>query len=233
MTRIVLNISAAPVERPQVKRISSIIVVIVAATTSTSADDIPSFQPLGVLSGYLWSGASDVTPDGSVVVGASRRYDPYEYEACRWTLDGQIIGLGDLPGGPVQSSARGVSADGNVIVGFGTHATSRRHAFRWTTSKGMVDLGDFPGGIDDSEAWDVSADGSVVVGVGTHEYTYEAFLWTAEEGMVGLGSAPGYASSQATKMTPDATVIVGWSESGYAREACRCGRAWGFAGQLV
>ncbi len=199
-----------------------------AATTSTSADDIPSFQPLGVLPGYLWSGASDATPDGSVVVGASRRYDPYEYEACRWTLDGQIMGLGDLPGGPVQSSARGVSADGNVIVGFGTHATSRRHAFRWTSEEGMVDLGDFPGGIDDSEAWDVSADGQVVVGFGAREHTNEAFRWTLAQGMIGLGFAPGYSGSEAIAVAPDGSVIVGACANEQAREAFRWTEQGGF-----
>ena len=38
-------------------------------------------------------------------------------EAFRWTAEGGILGLGDLPGGPVFSEGLGVSADGLVVVG--------------------------------------------------------------------------------------------------------------------
>ena len=40
-------------------------------------------------------------------------------------------GLGDLPGGAFNSSARAVSADGFVIAGYGV-STSGREAFAWT-----------------------------------------------------------------------------------------------------
>ena len=57
-------------------------------------------------------------------------------------------GLGDLSGGDFESSADAVSADGSVVVGYGTRGTSAssREAFRWTSDGGMVGLGYLPGG---------------------------------------------------------------------------------------
>ena len=184
------------------------------------ADEIPSFQPLGILPGYVGSAAGDVTTDGSVVVGLS--WSSSTREAFRWTPTDGMVGLGDIPGDPVWSSGKAVSADGSVIVGYGAHASGRHHAFRWTQAEGMVDLGDFPGGIDNSGAYDVSGDGRVVVGVGTPGYGSEAFRWTAEEAMVGLGYVPGYVTSWAGGISSDSTTIVGSGDDGYgSREAFR------------
>ena len=55
-----------------------------------------------------------------------------------------FIPLGDLPGGLSLSDARGVSADGSVVVGTSVSA-SGFEAFRWTQAGGMVGLGFLPG----------------------------------------------------------------------------------------
>ena len=47
-----------------------------------------------------------------------------------------FTGLGDLPGGSFYSQAKGVSADGAVVVGYSEHASSTE-AFRWTSADGM------------------------------------------------------------------------------------------------
>ena len=47
--------------------------------------------------------------------------------------------LGTLGGR--ESEARGVSADGAVVVGWAYNAAGQRRAFRWTASGGMQDLG--------------------------------------------------------------------------------------------
>ena len=76
--------------------------------------------------------------------------------------------LGGLPGqGPdtgahVLSVARGVSADGSVIVGQATMSSSKTHAVRWDAQKGMVDLGAFFG--ESSQALAISADANTIVG---------------------------------------------------------------------
>lgn len=121
---------------------------------------------LGYLPGatFFDSTAYGVNRDGSVVVGESRSVNGKE--AFRWTLEGGMQALGDLPGGQVMATARAVSADGSVVVGTG-QSTLFSEAFRWTSSGGMVGLGAVPsndGAAVSSEAWGVSADGRVVVG---------------------------------------------------------------------
>ena len=69
-------------------------------------------------------------------------------------------GLGFLPGGNT-SLARGVNADGTVVVG--QAIVGQGQAFRWTAASGMVGLGFLPGG-NTSLARGVNADGTVVVG---------------------------------------------------------------------
>jgi probable HAF family extracellular repeat protein len=116
-------------------------------------------------------------------------------------------GLGDLAGGPLDSSADAVSADGNVVVGFGSTATGSQ-AFRWTSAGGMVGLGTL-GGFGESGAMGVSADGSVVVGYSDSVNGTQAFRWTGA-GMVGLGDIPGGAfGSAAGAVTLDGKTVAG------------------------
>jgi probable HAF family extracellular repeat protein len=75
-------------------------------------------------------------------------------------------GLGDLPGGTFESAAQRVSANGLVVVGYGTTAAGQQ-AFRWTQKEGMVSLGNLSDNrFKQSVALGVSADGSVIVGNG-------------------------------------------------------------------
>ncbi len=173
--------------------------------------------------GMLFNYATDVSADGSVVVGDSFSdiFNFYEYEsqAFRWTASGGMVGLGDFPGGMLFSYATGVSADGSVVVGSGS-SDSGGQAFRWTESGGMVGLGDLPGGYFVSNANGVSADGSVIVGKGESASGGEAFRWTESGGMVGLGDLPGgYFSSNALDVSADGSVVVGVSYSTFGDEA--------------
>jgi probable HAF family extracellular repeat protein len=61
----------------------------------------------------------------------------------------------------IDYSAKGVSADGGVVIGSGNNAT-RRIAFRWTRQNGLEELVGFGG---NTEANDVNWDGSVAIGV--------------------------------------------------------------------
>jgi probable HAF family extracellular repeat protein len=71
-----------------------------------------------------------------------------------------MVDLGTLGGSLAE--AKGISADGSVVVGGSNIAgDSVAHAFRWT-SAGMVDLGTLGGSVAEANA--VSADGSVIVG---------------------------------------------------------------------
>jgi probable HAF family extracellular repeat protein len=148
-------------------------------------------------------------------------------------------GLGDLPGGSFYSGARGVSADGSVVVGTGNSANGCFggcwEAFRWTQATGMVGLGDLPGDVFSSEASAVSADGSVVVGQSKSASGSEAFRWTQATGMVGLGDLPGGSFySGASGVSADGSVVVGNSQSAnvglYFSEAFRWTQATGMVG---
>jgi probable HAF family extracellular repeat protein len=117
--------------------------------------------------------------------------------------------LGTLGGN--QSGARGVSADGSVVVGWARNAGGQLRAFRWTASGGMQDLGTLGGS--DSEAWGVSADGAVVVGRADNAAgRYRAFRWTASGGMQNLGTLGGDWSG-AYGVSADGSVVVGWARN--------------------
>ncbi len=122
------------------------------------------------------------------------------------------IDLGTLPGGS-NAYAYGISADGTIVVGYGTSLSGTR-AFKHTAN-GMVDLGTLPGG-SRSNAHAVSADGSTVVGNSDTANGDHAFKHTAN-GMVDLGTLPGGRNSLAQAVSADGATVVGWSEttSGY------------------
>jgi len=183
-----------------------------------------SFQGLGDFpGGQFYSQAYGVSADGTVVVGAGRHPGP-GWQACRWTVTGDIEGLGSPPTGDEDSTrARGASADGSVVVGaIGFEVVPE--AFVWTKAGGLVGLGYLSGG-DESYAYDVSGDGSVIVGYSTSSLGTEAFRWTADGGMVGLGILSGDPLfSVAFGISDNGSVVVGYSRS-EAAAAALSGRA--------
>jgi len=140
-----------------------------------------------------------------------------------------FISLGDLSGGSFESSANSVSANGLVIVGYGTSSNGKQ-AFRWTSGSGMVSLGDLAGGNFESSANGVSANGSVIVGYGTSGNGREAFRWTSGSGLVNLGDLVGGSfESSANGVSADGSVIVGYGTSSNGREAF----GWTPSGKMV
>ncbi len=117
------------------------------------------------------SSAYAMSSDASVIVGE------LESQAVRWTIDGNTIQtqiLGDLTGGTPHGYARGISADGRVIVG-SYSAAGGFEGFLWTQELGMrslsellVALGVDLRGYKNLNARNVSADGTMVVGTGTN-----------------------------------------------------------------
>ena len=94
------------------------------------------------------------------------------------------VGLGfldpnaPLPFGPF-SSARGVSADGAVIVGSSKNINDFTEAYMWTQGTGIQGLGFLAPNFPSSTAFAVSADGSVIVGASANSNRDgEAFRWT-------------------------------------------------------
>jgi probable HAF family extracellular repeat protein len=143
--------------------------------------------------------ALDVSADGQALVGMN----------IRWMSPNVYTDLGSL-GGRDHTSAYGISADGQVIVGFSETSPHRYvHAFRWTASGGLRDLGVTSG--TESLAWGVSADGHVVVGEARSSLgLWRAFRWTTGLGMRDLGTLGGPMST-AHGASRDGSVIVGKS----------------------
>jgi probable HAF family extracellular repeat protein len=160
---------------------------------------------------FAVSADAKVVVGRSIAPGAPPGQGSNHIEAFRWTEGGGMVGLGDLPGGRQWSEARGVTADGSVVVGGGNIGEGvDEEAFRWTEAGGMVSLGNLPGGPLGNQAFDVSDDGSVVVGYGTGASGREAFRWTSADGMVGLGDLPGGDfESGASAVSADGSVVIG------------------------
>jgi len=160
--------------------------------------------PCGGLGCY----ACDVSADGSVMVGE------YERDAFRWTQTEGIQFLGD-PEAPLDdSSARGISADGSVIVGmsYALRRNGEAEAYRWENGV-MSGLGDLPGWPFHSEAFALSSDGSVIVGHSWSSRGEEAFRW--ENGVMrGLGDLPGGPFfSRAYAVSDDGSIVVGFGST--------------------
>jgi len=106
--------------------------------------------------------------------------------------------------GGSKSEARGISANGTVIVGVSRNANESDRAFRWSAATGIQDLGTLGG--DWIEATDVSADGSVIVGWSYDSSgIYRAFKWTSTTGMQDLGVGD---YSKATAVSEDGLAIT-------------------------
>jgi len=128
-------------------------------------------QGLGFLPGAVVpiGGANAVSADGSFVVGGSASASTVR-EAFIWDATHGMRGLGDLPGGDLDSDALGVSADGSVVVGVG-HTSAGLEAFVWDAENGMrslqvmlTSLGIDLTGWQLTQAVSVSADGSTIAG---------------------------------------------------------------------
>ena len=177
-------------------------------------------EGMGFLQNGVASEASDVSDDGSVVVGVSETFDAILGEAFRWSRATGMVGLGDLPGGDLMSRATATSPDGAFVVG-ASNSSRGVEAFRWTEEAGMVGLGDLAGGAFDSIAYDVSSSGNRIVGMGrTDDANSVAFIWSAVDGMRSLSEVlvddfgladglNGWHLLSANAITPDGDVVIG------------------------
>jgi ELWxxDGT repeat protein len=155
----------------------------------------------------------------------------------------KFTALGDLPGGSFASFGSAISADGNVIVGYGSTA-STTEPFRWTPSTGLVGLG-LPEGESLAILSGLSSDGSTAVGYSlgspynpqqqatadllTASDSYRhPIRWTSQAGFVRLDSPDGsYGSETPAAISADGTVAVGsaYWDDGYL------GVQWNATGQ--
>jgi probable HAF family extracellular repeat protein len=170
-----------------------------------------SFTRLGYLPNNGSSFASDISADGSTVVGSG------DNQGFIWTQSTGMRAL-DFLSGANYGETTGVSADGTTVVGFNGYDTApgeptRFQGFRWTEATGTLGLGTIPGS-DSSAAQGTSADGSIVVGE-LFGGNREGFRWTAA-GMTGLGylsdaNLSGANFSRAATLSDNGQFIAGTS----------------------
>lgn len=165
--------------------------------------DASGFVSLGVLPGddaSSFSSASDVSSDGSVVVGYS------DQSPFRWTLGTGMVKLGTPTGAPSDSIAypRVVSSDGSIIAGNLRHL-STSNLVRWTETGEA----EWIEPARHAEVTGMSADGEVIVGNADFAGVREAYRWTRAGGIVSLGRpAPCDRGTYAWGMSGDGRVIA-------------------------
>jgi uncharacterized membrane protein len=159
-----------------------------------------------------------VSHDGSVIAG-----NDLDYTSFRWTEETGMVSLGrpQLVGG---GGTPAISADGTRIAyGIGSLDGSYTTPGLWTLGSGWQEL--MPptppdgGTVDGSygNVWSLSGDGSTVVGLywrpGVGKRAH-ASKWTQATGVVDLGGCASGQASRANGANNDASVIVGWVETG-------------------
>lgn len=92
--------------------------------------EITGIGMLSTTSTIPWSFATDISADGSTIVGYSMSDNAFSmgWEAVRWSADGQIEALGDFIPTEYWSESKGVSGDGSIVVGV-SYMTGQ--GFRW------------------------------------------------------------------------------------------------------
>lgn len=178
------------------------------------------------LTGNQYYTASDVSADGSVIVGKAANGvsdTAFSRRAYRWTAD---AGFENLDDENFASEATSVSGDGSVIVGY--IGDTGGQPFRWTEETGLVGLGWLEGGNAEANnrATGVSWDGSVVVGEAKPGgKPFQAFRWTEASGMIALPTLdaqdPALNTAAANDVSWDGNVIVGLSQKGQTDRAVR------------
>ncbi len=180
-----------------------------AAPSRTSAS--VAFTNFGTLPGYDYACyASDVSGDGSVVVGTSvqrKSTGGSTSRAFRWTASGGMQDLGVFSGAEY-SGAAAISRDGSAIGGSGGSANNNP-ATRWTQGTGMASIGSLPPVYPlgpNATAYGLSAGGGVVIGSCNSGQDQRAFRWTASTGMQPLASV----DSSANAISADGTIVGGF-----------------------
>ncbi len=180
-------------------------------TSSTLA--VVDLIPFNAWNGVSSEGANNMTPDGSIVLGAWKPWGAGRWQTYRWSATGSFEWLtADIPAGGV---ARAMSSDASVIVGTlnGDIGYNAARPFYWREGVGLVTPGVLPGG---TYGWatGVSGDGSMMVGYGDSG-GYVRWKWTMASGYQTLTAPAGYSGAWVCSngISEDGSVIAGYVRS--------------------
>jgi probable HAF family extracellular repeat protein len=137
--------------------------------------------------------------------------------AYRYRLGEPSLQLLGIQPGYTSSQAKGISGDGETVVGmsFAGQTDEFAQAFRWTSTTGLVGLGYLQPGQGYSEAAAISRDGSAIVGYVTQTTGFnQAFVWREGTGMVGLPGFLATNSGRAAGINYDGSIVVGTVSTG-------------------
>ena len=149
-----------------------------------------------------------VSADGSVVVGNESIGNGYQTQAFRWTSRTGMLDIGGW-----DTTAKDMSADGEVIVGSTFNIPNGYYAFRWSRANGLQSVknwltanGVAVGSILPSDATATNDDGSVVAGTLSNGNAYVARV---DDIGNGLSTLAGFGNSLAsTSQAVDATLTT-------------------------
>lgn len=162
----------------------------------------------------IYSGrATSTNHDGAISTGFFELIEAgFAAEAVRWTNSG-VETIVPLSLQYYRTLPKGISADGNIIVGETSDASFNRTAFKWTPQGGMETL---PGlslsGASRANA--ISANGQTIVG-SSDDLTrgnVNFARWQDDQIVQDLGILPGYRNAEAYDVSDDGEIVVGWTQ---------------------
>jgi uncharacterized membrane protein len=174
-----------------------------------------------IAGGGFAESATDVSEDGSVLVGNGIADGGQTGVVYRWTNEASATRLTQFPYGQA-NGAMATNSTGSIVVGSIVLAEGEE-AFRWTEADGLVGLGHLPDHEETlyaaSMAVATTDDGRLIVGQeSVGQYATRAFAWTPEQGMQPLDfylkhrsglDLPGWSLDSVVDMTADGRVLIG------------------------
>ena len=161
-------------------------------STVVPAQYTPSFSSFGTVTGNHSLYVTNISGDGSTIIGTQQEGSDSHEVAYRYTAAGGFQEYANPTG--LNSSFNDLSYDGSVAVG-SMSVGSNFQAIRWTAATGFVTLGTIPGGGVSSYASTVSADGSIIYGA--DNIPSKSFVWDSAHGMQAIATT--YAPTQFSK----------------------------------
>ena len=180
-----------------------------AAFRWTSAEGMMNLGQLPNAGGDQYTPeAFGVSANGLHVVGRSES-DVWP-EGYIWDASNGMVGLGGLPGASGRSSARAVSATGNLIVGWASSPSNQTRAVLWKDGQPATELSMLNSSYAYSVATSISEDGGLIAGYVSDGNLTQAVRWSDNGSVIGLGHLSlVLQKSSAQAISADGTWIVG------------------------